>query len=1096
MYKFLCCLMSLNVLAQTAVTRFDRIGPEQGLSQSTIWSIAQDAMGVIWIATNRGVNRYDGLGFKVIQRLADDPESLSDNQVRSLYVDSAGYLWASSANGLNRIDPMTGTNRRFFHDPSNPKSLSFSYVYCTAEDVSGSIWVGTREGLNRLNQTHTEFERYLNDPLDPSSISNNTIRDITIDGKGQLWIATLDGLNRYIPESDSFVVYRHDADNERSLSHNQVRALHADAQGQLWVGTTQGLNLLESDGFRRFLTGYENMSDDWINAITHSGPSIWVGTFRGGLLKLDSKTYAVKHFPRTPSPNNGPSDTDITSLFTDRSNLLWIGTFTHGINKLDLNPPKFVIYGTPNSGEIRGVQAIHEDLQRNLYVGTQTGLHRFSHDGKHVHLHEGSQPALSENQILSIASSSSGDIWVGTYSGGLNIVNFDKQSVRHYRFHADQISISSDYIHSILATSSGDMLLGTRAGVDLVSPSLQSIRQVAFPVEKGLGDVARLTNCMLMTQDSKLWVGTEQGVYRLTPEPIKVATELSPNKVICLAEDPVEGIWIGTVHGLARYRVDEPLYTIGIEQGLVGDTIYSIQHEEGQVFWLSTNAGLERLDLNDGHIVIESYDYFDGLQGNDFYDNAAFIRNNGEFLFGGINGLNGFLPNQVIKRSWSPPLVLTSFTVLGNERLLGMTDDISFDLDHLTNQFTMEFAALDYRHPKNLRYQYQLEGYDKQWHHRDEGFATYSHLPYKNYVFHVRATNNDGIWSEKQLSVPVRIRPPFFETKWFRGLMALIVIMSIPAIHALRVRKLRRRNQLMALLVQDKTDELEVTNRKVVDAAHRAGILHIANGVLKQVNRQLQAFSIHALKINERIDDAPLLRLESYLIRLGNWINRPGNNSDDWVLEELDSIRTDFSLNQELIGHEIKDLLERLRDLQETIRIQHHYGMVPLHLEPINLLNVIEDTVSLLRNELDSHQIRIKIQCPAEENCTMSKIKLNQLLSELLKNAIEAMEGVEAEARELKLIVIPQEHEFVLKIADRGPGIPESDIQDVFRYGFSRKPGHAGFGLHNVANIVNELDGSIQIGARPRGGCSVKVTLPRIAGDLAKSRRRGEPRID
>lgn len=1075
-------------LAQVALPTFTHLLPEDGLSQSTVWALAQDHNGVVWIGTNCGLNRHDGRRIKIFKRNLNEANSIGDNQVRCLYVDRAGFLWVGTQSGVDRVDVTTEQITNFKHVPGDPNSLSFSYVYCINEDRNGGIWVGTSEGLNRLDPESGRFRQFIEQGSEPG-LSDNTIRALTFDDQGRLWVGTLRGVNRYDPETDHFRHYLHDPGNPQTLSHDQVRALLFDGDGQLWVGTSKGLNRMDpiTGKVTRFVSESQPMSDDWINTMVMDGGVLWMGTFRGGLLRHDLGSSEFQAFRKSSDSKVGPISDNVISLMRDRSGLLWIGSFSAGASQLDLNPAKFDLYGEDQrSGRLRQLHALFESPHEDLYVGTQQGLHVFYGDGRQRKYDRTSVPPLDEDQIRTIALSQNDELWLGTYAGGAVVIDQATQTKRTYLHDPNNAdSIASDFVYAIIRDRRGDMLLGTRSGVDRFLAEENRFEHLEFADRDELDEIDLLVHCILRDQNQRLWVGSESGLCLMEPEFRRYRDELPSPKILNLAQDPSHKIWIGTNHGLSRLDPEAATFEhFGVEQGLSGDNIYSILPLSDSDLWVSTNAGLAHITLRGADIEIESFSVSDGLQGNDFFEGVGLIRRSGELMFGGVNGLNGFFPGQIQRPPYEAPLVLTSFKALGREMIQGITRSASFELSPQDNQIAIEFAALDYRVPSNVNYAYRLVGYDNQWHYPGTGrLASYGNLPYRQFTFELRATNSDRVWGQETLRVPIRIAAPFYRTALFLIALAVLLAVIVWSLHRLRVRRIRKLNMGMALIVDQKTAELEQTQHKLVETAHRAGILQIANGVLSQVSAQLSDLGQLSGAISRSLDPEPVRELKEYQ-RAFNELSESAAYTTAFVgdMKRLESL---LRLQRERTQALVQQLLNGLLKMRDMIRIQHDYGMVPIHLESIDVCSVIADTLKLMNPDIESRSISLVTECEPVAGCVMSKIKLNQILTKLIQNSVEAMDLVPPENRELVIrFGALDDHSVELKVSDRGCGIEDEKISQVLRYGYSSKPGHDGFGLHEVANLVNELGGQVHVGNRRYGGCSIKLIIPKRAGTV------------
>lgn len=212
--------------------KFGRLTTENGLSNDSIWGIAQDSQGFMWFGTDDGLNRYDGSDFKLYRHDPEDPYSLSGTAIREMLEDHTGVLWVGTwSKGLNQFDRSTERFIRYQHDPDDPHSLSNDAIRDVYEDRAGTLWIGTMGGLNKYNRDTKQFTRYMHNPDDSNSLSNNSVWEIYEDRAGVLWVGTGGGLNQFDPATERFIHYQHDPADPDSLSNNRVSSFYEDRPG-------------------------------------------------------------------------------------------------------------------------------------------------------------------------------------------------------------------------------------------------------------------------------------------------------------------------------------------------------------------------------------------------------------------------------------------------------------------------------------------------------------------------------------------------------------------------------------------------------------------------------------------------------------------------------------------------------------------------------------------------------------------------------------------------------------------------------------------------------------------------------------------------
>ncbi len=830
------------VSAQEGRVSFERLSIEHGLSESIVEGILQDGMGFMWFATEGGLDRFDGYEFTAYRHHASDPDSLSYNEVKALYQDRSGVLWVGvMEGGLNRFDPVTGRFTHFHHDPHDPRSLAGSTPLSIGEDVRGRLWVGTQTGgLNLLDRDTGSFTHFRHIPGQTDSLCHDDVRAILEDGENGLWVGTYGGgLDRLDLRTGAFTHYRHDPGDPGSLANDMVTGLYRDRRGDLWVGTYGGgLNRLDRETARFVHHRHDardpnSLAGDLVLAICedHTG-GLWVATDGTGLDRLDRVSGRFTHFRNDATDETSLSADRVWSLYEDRSHVLWVGTYGGGLSKIEIGRERFRHYrhdpGDPESLSHNIVWSFAEDRDGYLWVGTDSGgLNRLdprTGRGRHF-LHDPSNSnSLSHNTVRVVFADRAGMLWLGTHGGGLDRLDPRTLAFTHYRHDpGNPDSLAWNELRSVMQDRSGALWIGTYGGgLDRLDPRSGRITHHRHDASDPTSLSSDIVRQVAEDADGTLWVGTQGGgLDRLDPRTgvslhyradAEDPTSLSSDYVfaVLLAHD--DTLWVGT-YGGGLNRLDREsgkfmVYTT--EEGLVDDSIYAILEDDDGNLWISTLNGLSRFDPRTGEF--QNYSVRDGLQSNEFNGGSAYKSAKGELFFGGINGFNAFLPEEIRGNLQVPPVVVTDLQLSNRSVRVGrgadgrqlLTRDIAYTdavtLSHRDDLVSFEFAALHYVAPERNRYSYRLEGLQESWVSADasQRFVTFTDLPTGRYVLRVRGSNSDGVWNQEGATLQITVTPPFWATWWFRltALAALAGLML--AAHRGRTRVVRLTTELRA----------------------------------------------------------------------------------------------------------------------------------------------------------------------------------------------------------------------------------------------------------------------------------------------------------
>ncbi len=833
--------------------RFEQISLEQGLSQSSVYSIYQDSTGFLWFGTEDGLNKFDGYNFTVYRHDPDDPLSLSDNTILSIVEDQSGELWVGTyGRGLNRFDREKEQFTRFRHNPSNSNSLVHDTVSVINIDSSGVLWVGTLDGLDRYDSDSEKFIHYQHDLENLNSLSHNMVTAIHQDLNGTLWIGTFGGgLNRFDPATDQFFRYKHDIINPYKISSDYITSISEDQSGILWIGTADGeLNKFDpqTEEFIQYRSDPDNSNSLSQNSISsvevdHSG-KIWIGSDGKGIDVFDPSSGQFQNFRNDPGDSFSLSQDLVNDIFVDHSGIVWIGTFGGGVNKFDPTTTRFAHYrhipSNPDSLSSNSVMSITENEDGNLWIGLLGGgldlIDRLNGNVIHYRNDPEDPTSLSNDEVWYVYPDQSNSVWVGTIGGGLDRFDPDTGEFTHYVSDPDDPeSLSIDAVNVIYEDRDGLLWIGTSGGgLDRLDRKTGKF----FHFVHDPDDPSSLSNNRIWTitedRTGKLWIGTggggisvlDQGSgkfiqYLHNPDD---PNSLGDTDIFSIYEDSRGSIWIGTYgSGLDKYDpATGEFIHYRVSDGLPNNVVYGILEDENGYLWLSTNLGLSRFDPRTDSF--KNFDVSDGLQSNEFNVGAHYVDDQGEMFFGGINGLTSFHPENIRETTFLPPVVLTALKQGGEdiflEKSIESLDEII--LDRVNNNFEFEFVALNYSHPEKSQYAYKLEGFDDDWNLiGNTRNGRYTNLPGGTYTLRLKATNSDGVWNENGALITVKVVPPFWETWWFIGIITLIVLASVVSGYRLRVRSIEARSQELEDQVRTRTEEID-RRRLELEALYQA----------------------------------------------------------------------------------------------------------------------------------------------------------------------------------------------------------------------------------------------------------------------------------
>jgi signal transduction histidine kinase/ligand-binding sensor domain-containing protein/DNA-binding response OmpR family regulator len=818
-----------------------------GIKGSKIRTVFEDSKGFIWIGTmNDGLQRFDKIKEQFIQYKHDplDDSSLSHNDINHIFEDNEGNIWVSTLEGINKLiinegfPEKNGVKFQRFYISKN--DMNYNRFNIMVQDSKERIWVGSEKGLYHFKPLENTFSYLELNRKDENASNHNFIFDLVevkiLQSEGSdlstLFIGTRAGLKKVVipedhpsPLTKVAISYYNKEDSSSGLSHNRIRALfHSiNDSSTLWIGTEEGLNLfdLTTEKIQVYVAEHDNINSLNNNIISsffedRSG-IIWIGTGKG-VNTIDTQIKYFHTFQTSLNNRSGLINNNITSFSLGKSGSLWVGTNGGGIHKLaksDSLTSGYKIQPLPIANQdhynfSNFIYSICEDRQGRVWFGTNGGgIYRFlesevNKESKQINNYvqftaENNQPhKLNDNYVMSLFEDRSGDMWIGTWNGGINRFNSKGNVFIRYNdlFSPDEL-IFDFPITSIFQDQSGVIWAGTRGGgifsLKHANGKL-SLKKFKFKTVNPNYMTYNFINFIYEDRNKNLWIGTEGGLLLLDEKSHKVKTYDESN-------------------------------------GLPNEVMQGILEDDEGYLWISTNKGISRfnpLDMESGadsKTFFRNYDKDDGLQENMFNNNASVKTQDGQLFFGGINGFNGFFPEDIQHNTHPPQVALTNFMIFNKAvpigadekgrtvltRSINETDHI--DLKYSDNSLSFEFASLHYSSPGKNRYAYKLDGFDKDWIHTDatRNLAQYTNLDPGNYRFFVKATNNDGVWSSENASLSLMIHPPFWKTYYAYFFYIIFILCLLYLLRNWILMRVNFRHNLM--LERVKRENMEKLNQ-------------------------------------------------------------------------------------------------------------------------------------------------------------------------------------------------------------------------------------------------------------------------------------------
>lgn len=831
-------LVSTNIFAQYFRIRFEHLSVTEGLSQSSVSSMAQDSHGFMWFATLDGLNKFDG--YKIQTYYSSTKEGgLPDNVINYVYStpDETKQLWIGTADhGICLYNSLFDKFITFSNE-KNPETLVNDHITCIAGD-SKVLWIGTEQGLTKFNQIDSIWYNYTSEN---SALSNDYINCLLPDKKGNLWIGTKNGLYILDIIENKFNLIN----TTNGLPDNFISSLSTDIYGNIWIGTQNGIIYYNSQtgNFQEFEI-FKKLPDQYITSLKSDFENIlWIGTKTGGLVRFDPSSEQILIFTHNATDQNSLSVNSILNIYEDNANILWVGTSLGGVDKWNRAAQELLVFRhnpyNTNSLSSSRVRSIYEDKNGIIWIGTvDGGLNKWDKKSQRfINIAHNSKDKYSipDNHVRTILEDSKNRFWIGTGSSGVCILNQKTGKVTKFFKNnpKDSLSIGCNSIWKIIEDKYNTLWFATYGGG--LSKFVDEEKSYFINYQHIASDSSSLSNnfCTTLLNDSKgrLWVGTVDGlnlfnektnkflIFRNNPEN---PSTICNNRIYSIIEAADGTIWVGTKGGLSKYNEDGTFDSFTVETyDLANNVIMGILEDSQHNLWLTTNKGLCK--FNPITFKSRTYDVNDGIQSNEFLVGSFYKTKDNMFIVGGINGFNAFYPEKIKNNTNLPSVVITDL-MISNQKV-NLDTNISLkknlNLTNKQNDLTFKFVAIDYILPEKNQYAYRLIGYDKDWIYcKYDKSAKYTNLAPGHYTFQVKGSNNDLIWNEKGTKIHVYIKPAYYQTWVFKISVIIFIVFIILFAAWLRLRIEKRQKELLQLEVKRQTKEIREQKDIILEANH------------------------------------------------------------------------------------------------------------------------------------------------------------------------------------------------------------------------------------------------------------------------------------
>jgi len=993
-----------------------------GLPSNAVRNIVQDDNGFIWFGTDNGLCRYDGYSVQTFY----NPAMRFDQYVSALEDYEDGLL-VGTTKGAYLFDFTTEQFKKL-DDKINSTIYNFSL------DGDHNVWISTAgQGLFRYNLNTHECRNY------QIKGSKGNVACTLVDVNNQVWAlsnnagATLQRLNK---SNDTFYPFRLKGD----ATQLNGMAMLANSDGSILVGTwDQGLYQVEPDGTTKLLVSasLSNSMHHIHKLLNDRNLFVLIGCDEG-LIEYDIQKGTWRMLSEVNDPSKSSAERFVYSITADREGGLWIGTFYGGVNYIPSLSfeSRFNMYPASLNGLSGNVVGrFAEDAKRRIWIATDdAGVDCYDPTADAFVNFPGKQ-AMKRYNVHGLLAEGD-NLWVGTYSNGVVLMNMSTGSLQPYQMQTSSVSSSCyclyrDRQHRLWATS-----MNSACKLDENTKVFRHVKAFNSLTIGILED--KQGNVWFATQDNGLWCYRRNGTWKQYLSKDGDEHSLCSNQTNCVQLDSKGRLFVATNMGVCEYLpASDTFRRIAIDAP--SQDFSSIIFNQGEM-WLSSNKGIVKYVPGEPTLLFNRYD---GLTCDQFLPNSGLLASDGKVYFGTTQGFNTFYPYQVKINHVEPPVAITALELfnkhveVGTEKLPESLNHIEqVDLSYDENMVNLSFSALSYVSPEKNLYSYMLEGFDKDWITTQEHRATYTNLPAGTYTFRVKAANNDGVWSKDEAQLKIVVHPPFWWSLPAKILYLFIIGGLIWLYTQSRLKREKRRHQR-------ELDQLEEKQEQEMRDA------------------RLQFFTMiaHEIRTPVTLIIGPLENLKEQWQKMSQAVT--GGEAMSQTLDVID--------------RNAQRLLLLVNQLLDFNKVQQKGMQVHFRLQ--NISKMMHAVAERFEPTLQQNGAKLEVDYPADDFAAMIDSEaITKVISNLMTNATKYTKDF------VRLSCQPSDdgEHFVIQVEDNGMGISPDEQKKIFAAFYQakdNKPG-TGIGLNIVKNLVDAHHGMVEVKSEIGKGATFIVTLP------------------
>jgi len=1065
----LLVFLRFHVTAQTPAIQFKHLTTADGLSQSSVIAITQDAQGMIWFGTRDGLNRYDGNKIKVFRNDPSNPNSLSNNDILDLAIDGEGNLWIATYNGLNRYDLENENFTRYISSEKN--QLSNNTIWSIDILATDQILVGTSNGLNDFNPSTGIFKPYFHRPEDASSISHNHILDIHTDSENQTWVGTEDGLNKLIKAKDGSFTFQLIPLSSIGTSSDFIQVIREDRNNVIWVGTKySGLYGLSLSGkvLQQYTSGNstDHIVDNNVRALAIDlQERLWVGTYSGvSRLEKDGTFTSAQNIPHV---QNSLYENKVKSIFCSNKGSVWVGTYYGGVNMWDEANFNFnLIQQQENNLGLASnvISSIVEDDHYLYFASEAMGISAYNRETQVFTYFDTKSSGLRSNNIKSLRwNPLTEELWVCTFDAGLNI--FNPRFPKAVRVIDTKSGLSHNSVYDIVPLDDQEWLIATfGGGINVYNSTTGRVKWIVSSV----ADPRSLTDnqVRVIQKDSKgnIWIGTQHGLnllsaadiaskqFRFTRYLYNTETKTGED-ILCISEGSNQTLWVGTKEtGLHKWTgnglVSIELFASDEAQS---QGIQSIEEDNNGLLWISSSNGIFR--YNPANNTSTLFEESDGLVSNEFNNSASILSKNGTLYFGGPHGVTWFQPEMLQSNTYTPPVLLTGLKVNSKRIFPGDQTNIlsktasqttAIQLAYDQANFTLEFALPSFVNAGKNEFVYRMIGLEDEWNRSASTEVAYVIQNPGTYVFEIKGVNSDGLVSTEVTRLQVVVHPAPWRSLWAFLLYGFVIAGALIGLYWMIKSKARLKYEL--------------------DLEHK-------------INLQQQELNQNKLQFFTNISHEFRTPLTLILGPLEDLIHDYRGSSA--AFKKLKVMQQSAS-----------QLLKLVNQLMEFRKIENQQAT--LEVAEGNIVRFVYEIFLSFRILANTGNYTYTFNKSSETiKIYFDRDKLERVVYNLLSNAFKFT----PDGGEITILIEENETAVLIYVRDSGQGIPPSNLHKIFDRFYQvpdptyhpEKSRGTGIGLALSKGIVDLHKGSLTVISEPAKGSEFCIRLKKGTEHLEES---------